>query len=257
MKSFDQILLVDDDPIVNFYNEDLITSLNICNQVLCFENGKLAIDYLSSGNNSLANNELKCLLLLDINMPVMNGFEFLETYDTLPKENRVDIIICMLTTSLNKRDEERAQAFPYVSDYVSKPLNKEKMEEIIALSKSLIDPSRSKSATETYILDTEATAWMSAEKQHELLRMYLRTIDEGAKSILDAAKSIDLEMVGSLSHKLKGSSSSLHATELKEIFSEMEKQARAGEEISRVTLTRLQEAIERVKAVISNIVEVQ
>lgn len=76
--------------------------------------------------------EAKCpaLILLDVNMPVMNGFEFLEAYDQLPFTSKTPVIIIMLTTSLHPRDVERVQRLG-ITDFVNKPLTKEKVNDIL------------------------------------------------------------------------------------------------------------------------------
>jgi CheY-like chemotaxis protein len=63
------------------------------------------------------------LIFLDINMPAMDGWEFLAQYQTLPKEKKADTVLIMLTTSLNPDDEKRTHSIPEVSGFENKPLN--------------------------------------------------------------------------------------------------------------------------------------
>jgi len=70
------------------------------------------------------------LVLLDVNMPVMNGVEFLEAYQQLPPDRRQAVVIVMLTTSLHPRDLARIQALP-IAGLVSKPLSEEKINAIL------------------------------------------------------------------------------------------------------------------------------
>lgn len=123
-------MLVEDDETVNFYNEFLLNELNAAEEIVIKTNGKDALEFLTnriSGGASLPD-----LIFLDINMPVMNGFEFLEAYEKQFGDNQqAKALIVMLTTSLHPTDLERAKNFESVSDYVYKPLMEEKLEEIL------------------------------------------------------------------------------------------------------------------------------
>lgn len=82
-----------------------------------FMRAKDALDYLASGD------ELgPVLVLLDINMPVMNGFDFLNEYEKLPIASRPTMMVVMLTSSMDERDRQRALAYASVKDYVPKPI---------------------------------------------------------------------------------------------------------------------------------------
>src|ERR1700712_1618420 len=100
MKKLNTVLLVDDDRITNFINQRLIEKLNITQNVTALLNGKEAIDYIKTTN--LEKKQLPDLILLDINMPVMDGFEFVNSFRALLYEKKV--IIVMLTTSSNEKD---------------------------------------------------------------------------------------------------------------------------------------------------------
>ena len=71
------------------------------------------------------------LIFLDINMPGMNGWEFLEEYNRLNKKLHGQVIIIMLTTSDNPDDAERSKTWNFISDYITKPLTHEIMNNII------------------------------------------------------------------------------------------------------------------------------
>ena len=71
------------------------------------------------------------MILLDINMPIMNGFEFLDQYEKLNDGTKSSIVICMLTTSLAKEDLEASKQYDILSDYIDKPLYEAKMRELI------------------------------------------------------------------------------------------------------------------------------
>ena len=71
------------------------------------------------------------LIFLDINMPAMDGWEFLDRYRELPREKKADTVLIMLTTSLNPDDEKRTLAIPEVSGFEHKPLNQIRLESLL------------------------------------------------------------------------------------------------------------------------------
>ena len=71
------------------------------------------------------------LVLLDINMPVMNGWEFLKEFSLLDKEIRSGVLVMMLTSSMNPADETRAKSWDFVPEYFNKPLNKTMFTDIV------------------------------------------------------------------------------------------------------------------------------
>ncbi|MBX0291399.1 response regulator [Hymenobacter sp. HSC-4F20] len=130
MNKLSSILLVDDDKTTNFLNELMLRKLDVAEKLLVAMNGKEALDVLQE---HCENTVPTCpvLIFLDINMPVMNGFEFLDAYSHLPWMKQQATVIVMLTTSLHSRDVSRAEQLP-VSGFVSKPLTAEKVNSILA-----------------------------------------------------------------------------------------------------------------------------
>ncbi|HEX8427721.1 response regulator [Hymenobacter sp.] len=123
------ILLVDDDSTTNFLNELMLRKLAVADQLLVALNGKEALDILLEHCESPVS-PCPLLVFLDINMPVMNGFEFLEAYAQLPWAKQRATVIVMLTTSLHARDTQRAKQL-HVADFISKPLTPEKVTAIV------------------------------------------------------------------------------------------------------------------------------
>ncbi|MEX2595095.1 MAG: response regulator [Anditalea sp.] len=128
MRKLDRILLVDDDPTTNFLNELLINEMGITNELIIALNGQEALDELIE--TCIRNNNCPNLILLDINMPVMNGFDFLKRFNELDFKNKHSIVVVMLTTSLNPRDNEKAKELK-AKDHISKPLTKEGLKDIL------------------------------------------------------------------------------------------------------------------------------
>jgi CheY-like chemotaxis protein len=123
-------MLVDDNRNDNFFHEREIKKNNQSTIVISKSSGMEALDYLKSTKDS--KEMVPDLILLDINMPGMNGWEFLKEYNRLDKDLQSRVIVIMLTTSDNPDDEAKAKKFSFVSEYITKPLTKETMEDIIS-----------------------------------------------------------------------------------------------------------------------------
>ncbi len=123
------IMIVDEDEHDNFYHEREIKKTNKSITVIEKRTGLEAIDYLKTMKK---NNDIRPdLILLDINMPEMDGWEFLSEFSRLDKEIQRGRMIMMLTTSKNPTDMFRAKAWSFVSGYLNKPLTQEILEDII------------------------------------------------------------------------------------------------------------------------------
>jgi len=122
------IMLVDDNPDDNFFHERGIKHNNPKNIVITKYSGEEALKYLKLQGAMYPHPDL---IFLDINMPGMNGWEFLEEYGRLDKELQSRAVIIMLTTSQNPDDFAKAKQCAFVADYKSKPLTEEIMTDII------------------------------------------------------------------------------------------------------------------------------
>ena len=117
------ILLIDDNHYDNIYHERIIKDSQVAEKVIFAEDGRAALDILSSVKDGIFPQPE--LIFLDINMPRMDGWEFLEEYQTLREDQKANVIIVMLSTSLNPSDEERANQFEILNGFENKPLSEE------------------------------------------------------------------------------------------------------------------------------------
>lgn len=125
----ERVILIDDDVNMNFYNEIIIKDTGICTDIIDFQNGKQALDYLK--NEAESEYLKRTIIFLDINMPIMNGWDFIEEYTKLPENQKASAVVTMLTSSLNLDDLNRSKQYEDIKEYVNKPLQKEKVVEIV------------------------------------------------------------------------------------------------------------------------------
>lgn len=119
--AYNLIMLVDEDEIDNIINQKIIESNSFADEILVYQTGQEALEYLSS--NSKDNAALPDLIFLDINMPIMDGFQFLEEFEKMPDSVKTKCKIIMLSSSISPRDIDRAASNKYVIKYLNKPLN--------------------------------------------------------------------------------------------------------------------------------------
>lgn len=120
------ILIVEDNPIDQLITKKLLVNLTGITPVVV-ANGKEALHWLQETHN----NKQKLLILLDIKMPVMDGFEFLEELSELTFKANFKPAILMLSSSIDTRDKEKANANALVLEFIEKPLQKEGFIEIL------------------------------------------------------------------------------------------------------------------------------
>lgn len=121
--------MVDDNPDDNFFHERVIMKNDFADFVIAKESGLEALDFLKQPKDSkIAHPNL---IFLDINMPEMNGWEFLEEYDKLDEDQQSQVIMVMLTSSQHADDIAQASNKKTLADFKTKPLTKEMLDEIM------------------------------------------------------------------------------------------------------------------------------
>lgn len=118
------IFIIDDDPISTIILKKNLELVSISQEIETFSNGKDAFDYLEKKYLK----DEKYIIFLDINMPEMNGWEFLSKCEPLITSQNTTIYL--LTSSINKADMEKAMQFSIIEKYLSKPICKEVLIEI-------------------------------------------------------------------------------------------------------------------------------
>ena len=132
-KKLSCVLLIDDDEPTNYYNSLIIEETSCADHVQVEQSGQKALEYLTNSEHwpeTSNGSPYPDLIFLDINMPAMNGWEFLDKYRAIKKENDKTVLV-MLTTSLFSEDVLKAKEIPEISGFESKPLTHEIIDKII------------------------------------------------------------------------------------------------------------------------------
>lgn len=116
-----KIIQIDDDFINNMANERLMKKMGISFEMTNFLDPTEALQFLNESTESFD------LILLDINMPRINGWEFLEKYESIPTKTP----IVMLTSSLDPNDKKKSESAKLLAGFYVKPLSKDMVEEIL------------------------------------------------------------------------------------------------------------------------------
>ncbi len=121
MKKIDIACIIDDDPIYVFGAKKIMQYANFCNAFLIFHNGEEAITNLKSIIK--AGEKLPDIILLDLNMPIMDGWQFLDEFTKIKTDKKITIYI--ITSSIDPTDIERSKEYNNVNNYLVKPITLE------------------------------------------------------------------------------------------------------------------------------------
>lgn len=122
-----KIWIVDDDKILTYVLKRMLESVNSFENIEVYHNGKEAYDELIKGRNSPE--LLPDIILLDLNMPVMDGWQFLDVFETMTFNKK--IILYIVSSSIDSNDHLSAKNYKAVSDFLVKPIGKKQIEQMV------------------------------------------------------------------------------------------------------------------------------
>jgi CheY-like chemotaxis protein len=140
MNPINTICVIDDDMVYHFIIKKQIEHSRISKKVLTFPTGGMALEYFKSVADKPE--QQPDVVLLDINMPVMDGWDFLAYYKTIKQQFSKPIYICMVSSSLSPEDREKANGMESVSDFIVKPVTDEKLQNLLYKAVLATDPRR-------------------------------------------------------------------------------------------------------------------
>ena len=118
-------MLIDDDADDNYFHQVILKKMDITDHIEVAESGPEALEYFKKEN------PVPDIIFLDINMPGMSGWDFLDEYKKLTAGERKTVIIVMLTTSISPADKEKAAQISEITSFQSKPMTKEMLKDIL------------------------------------------------------------------------------------------------------------------------------
>ncbi|MCB0494429.1 MAG: response regulator [Cyclobacteriaceae bacterium] len=128
------ICIIDDDDVYQYTVTRALKSDSLAKKILVFSDGEEALDFMI--DNIASNDSLPDVIFLDINMPIMDGWQFLEEYVKLKPRVGKQITIYMVTSSVDPVDVDRAAKFSEISDYLVKPIQPDQIRELVAAMNS-------------------------------------------------------------------------------------------------------------------------
>lgn len=123
------IAVIDDDSVYQFTASRTLKATHLPHQILQFQNGQEALSFLRGSAET--HQPLPDIIFLDINMPITDGWAFLDEFHKLKAGLGKDIKIYMVSSSIDPRDQNRAKSIPEVTDYIEKPISMNQFSEVL------------------------------------------------------------------------------------------------------------------------------
>ncbi|MET7028543.1 response regulator [Sediminicola luteus] len=121
--------IIDDDDIFIYGTKKIMKKIDFCDEILVFNNGQEAMDGLKQ--LTAENKKLPNVIFLDINMPIMDGWEFLEDFIKIPNNNREHVTIYIISSSIDPMDIQKVQMYGLVNNYILKPIRIVDLEKVL------------------------------------------------------------------------------------------------------------------------------
>ncbi|MBT8298721.1 MAG: response regulator [Maribacter sp.] len=115
-----RVCVIDDDPIFLYGIKRIMNEIDFCDEIIVYENGESALNEL--GALIIEGKKLPDVILLDLNMPIMDGWVFLDDFIKIPNHNQEHLSLFILSSSINPNDIEKAKNYPIVDNFISKPV---------------------------------------------------------------------------------------------------------------------------------------
>ncbi len=129
MKKFENVCIIDDDHIFIYGIKRLMKEVNFGDDILVYDNGKVALNDLKL--NSKAGKKLPSIIFLDLNMPIMNGWDFLDDFCKISESELNNTVVYITSSSVDPRDLVRIKSYSIVKNYILKPVTANDLELIL------------------------------------------------------------------------------------------------------------------------------
>ncbi|WP_103069264.1 response regulator [Aquimarina sediminis] len=136
-RNLNNVCIIDDDNIYISLLSKIIELKKLSDSILVFNNGKEALDFFIDSIPKQNTIDIPQIIFLDINMPVMDGWKFLEEFSKIKNGIFEKITLYVVSSSIDSRDIERAKSIDIVTDYLTKPITLKDFERVLAQKDSL------------------------------------------------------------------------------------------------------------------------